>query len=276
MTRTGSKSQSTPVGHSWTDLKIYERRTELEAYEKARVQVFLLAGEALAAELTRLVEINLVEICTTTAGRQPGTWRLTKSGLELMRSPENGAGGHDARRNHDLPQRPAFEISPALDRYRGVTTTRAARTTYASRWLILRPKLTAAAMDILAIFAIITPAHVSNLWRAAFSAASPRQGPCRTDRGALCRRPCPPGPVRPGSAAAYDIQRAVADEIAGHRRGPDPRGPGRDRPGGAQRAGARRVHPVRARRGGRGAAPPGEPAQAGGGDEREPAGDPHQ
>ena len=65
------------------DLKIYERRTELEAYEKARVQVFLLPGEGLAAELAHLVEINLVEICTITAGRQPGTWRLTKNGLEF-------------------------------------------------------------------------------------------------------------------------------------------------------------------------------------------------
>jgi hypothetical protein len=42
------------------DLKIYERPYELEAYRRARVQVFLLPGEALAAELAHLVEVNLV------------------------------------------------------------------------------------------------------------------------------------------------------------------------------------------------------------------------
>ena len=49
----------------WTvlgrDLKIYERPGELEAYRRARVQVFLLPGEALAAELSRLVEVNLAQ-----------------------------------------------------------------------------------------------------------------------------------------------------------------------------------------------------------------------
>src|SRR5579863_9054885 len=45
------------------DRKIYERPHELEAYRHARVQVFLLPGEARAVELARLVEVNLAEIC---------------------------------------------------------------------------------------------------------------------------------------------------------------------------------------------------------------------
>jgi hypothetical protein len=62
------------------DLKIYERPFELEAYRRARVQVFLLPGEALAAELARLVEVNLAQICAIATGRQPGSWRLTETG----------------------------------------------------------------------------------------------------------------------------------------------------------------------------------------------------
>lgn len=72
--------------HGWTvigrDLKIYERPSELEAYRRARVQVFLLPGQALAAELVYLVEVNLARIGVIAASRQPGTWRLTKAGPE--------------------------------------------------------------------------------------------------------------------------------------------------------------------------------------------------
>ncbi len=49
--------------HRWTvlgrDLKIYERPSELAAYRASRLQVFLLPGEARAAELVELVEVNL-------------------------------------------------------------------------------------------------------------------------------------------------------------------------------------------------------------------------
>lgn len=62
------------------DLKIYERPAELAAYRRARVQVFLLPGQALAAELVRLVEVNLARICAIATTRTPGTWRLTESG----------------------------------------------------------------------------------------------------------------------------------------------------------------------------------------------------
>jgi hypothetical protein len=71
-----------PTG--WTvigrDLKIYERPSELAAYRQARIQVFLLPGQATSIELVRLIEINLREICTITTQRQVGTWRLSSGG----------------------------------------------------------------------------------------------------------------------------------------------------------------------------------------------------
>ncbi|MGH3199484.1 MAG: hypothetical protein ACRDNT_26985 [Streptosporangiaceae bacterium] len=71
-------------GRGWIvlgrDLKIYERPYELEAYRRARVQVFLLPGEAIAAELVHLVEVNLAQMCAIASGRQPGSWRLTETG----------------------------------------------------------------------------------------------------------------------------------------------------------------------------------------------------
>jgi Putative DNA-binding HTH domain len=74
------------AGRRWAiigrDVKIYERPWELEAYQRARVQVFLLPGQALAAELTRLVAVNLREIGAITSGRKVGTWRLTERGPE--------------------------------------------------------------------------------------------------------------------------------------------------------------------------------------------------
>lgn len=62
------------------DLKIYERPSELEAYRRAQVQVFLLPGQALAAALVHLVEVNLAPMCSIATTREPGTWRLTESG----------------------------------------------------------------------------------------------------------------------------------------------------------------------------------------------------
>lgn len=64
------------------DLKIYERPEELEAYKQARLQVFLLPGQAKVAELVELIEINLRQICAITPLRQVGTWRLTGAGPE--------------------------------------------------------------------------------------------------------------------------------------------------------------------------------------------------
>jgi len=71
-----------PTG--WTvigrDLKIYERPSEVAAYKKARIQVFLLPGQATSAELVSLIEINLRDMCTITTQRHVGTWRLTVTG----------------------------------------------------------------------------------------------------------------------------------------------------------------------------------------------------
>ena len=70
--------------HRWTvlgrDLKIYERPSELAAYRASRLQVFLLPGQARAAELVELVAVNLAQICAIASTRQPGTWRLTSRG----------------------------------------------------------------------------------------------------------------------------------------------------------------------------------------------------
>jgi len=86
------------AGRGWAiigrDLKIYERSEELAAYKRARVQVFLLPGQATSAELVELVEINLLGICTITTLRQVGTWRLTKTGPE----PYDVAGAQEAAR----------------------------------------------------------------------------------------------------------------------------------------------------------------------------------
>jgi hypothetical protein len=50
------------TGRGWAiigrDVKIYERPWEMEAYRRARVQVFLLPGQALAAQLTHLIAVT--------------------------------------------------------------------------------------------------------------------------------------------------------------------------------------------------------------------------
>jgi hypothetical protein len=63
------------------DVKIYERPAELTAYLRAGVHVFLLPGQAKVAQLVELIEINLADMCTCAAAKQPGTWRLTTGGL---------------------------------------------------------------------------------------------------------------------------------------------------------------------------------------------------
>lgn len=77
--------------HRWTvigrDAKIYERPAEREAYMRARVQVFLLPGQARVADLVHLVEVNLVAICAIASGRTPGTYRLTNTGPQPYEIP---------------------------------------------------------------------------------------------------------------------------------------------------------------------------------------------
>jgi hypothetical protein len=73
-------------GRGWAiigrDAKIYERPSELAAYKSARIQVFLLPGEATSAELVSFIERNLRDICAVTTLRRAGTWRLTWRGPE--------------------------------------------------------------------------------------------------------------------------------------------------------------------------------------------------
>ncbi len=90
--------------HRWTvlgrDLKIYERPSELAAYRASRLQVFLLPGQARAAELVELVAVNLAQICAIASTRQPGTWRLTSRGpqpfaiTERRPSPRSRGSAH--------------------------------------------------------------------------------------------------------------------------------------------------------------------------------------
>lgn len=70
------------------DLKIYERPAELEAYRQARLHVFLLPGEATAAQLTELVTICLADMCSVAVARAPQTWKLTKNGLQPYKPPK--------------------------------------------------------------------------------------------------------------------------------------------------------------------------------------------
>jgi hypothetical protein len=90
----------------WTiigrDVKIYERPEELAAYRRARVQVFLLPGQAMSAELVRLIEVNLRTICTLTTLRQVGTWRLTRTGVQ----PYDVAGAERAGRRRTRRSQP--------------------------------------------------------------------------------------------------------------------------------------------------------------------------
>jgi hypothetical protein len=91
----------------WTvlgrDLKIYERPSELAAYRASRLQVFLLPGQARAAELLELVEANLAQICAIASTRQPGTWRLTQRGPSLYEITEKRSGSGRRRSGQGTP-----------------------------------------------------------------------------------------------------------------------------------------------------------------------------
>jgi hypothetical protein len=70
-----------------TDLKIFERREEYEAYLRARVAVFLLPGQSLTVERVALVERNVAAMCSEASQRRAGVWRLTHSGIEVYHPP---------------------------------------------------------------------------------------------------------------------------------------------------------------------------------------------
>lgn len=70
-----------------TDIRIFEREHEYQAYLKARVPVFLLPAESKVAERVELVEHNLAAMCSLSSQRGPGVWRLTRNGPEVYEPP---------------------------------------------------------------------------------------------------------------------------------------------------------------------------------------------
>lgn len=66
------------------DTKILERPSELQAYRKSGLHMFLFPGEATVAELVELLSFNLREICTVTTQRRPQVLRATKNGLFVV------------------------------------------------------------------------------------------------------------------------------------------------------------------------------------------------
>jgi len=66
------------------DLKITRRPHELAAYRKAAVHMFLLPGEATAAQLRQLMADNLPTICTRGTERVPRLWRIHASGVHRL------------------------------------------------------------------------------------------------------------------------------------------------------------------------------------------------
>lgn len=66
------------------DAKIMQRPDELAAYRAAALHLFLLPGEALAADLRRLTADNLAAICTRGAERTPAVWKITTSGVRRL------------------------------------------------------------------------------------------------------------------------------------------------------------------------------------------------
>jgi hypothetical protein len=92
----GARDEDWPakVGrHHWTvlgrDLKIYERPSELAAYQASRLQVFLLPGQATASGLVGLAEINLAQICAIARRGSRERGASHTAGHNHLRSPRN-------------------------------------------------------------------------------------------------------------------------------------------------------------------------------------------
>ena len=79
-----------------TDIRIFEREHEYQAYLKAGTLVFLLPGESKVDERVDLVRRNLAEICSYANQRGAGVWRLTANGTEQYQPP--------AARNKNRPR----------------------------------------------------------------------------------------------------------------------------------------------------------------------------
>lgn len=79
-----------------SDIHIFQRPHEHQAYLKARVAVFLLPGESKIEERTTLIAHNLSAMCSEASQFRSGVWRLTLRGAEPYVAPE--AKGKGVRR----------------------------------------------------------------------------------------------------------------------------------------------------------------------------------
>lgn len=70
-----------------TDIRIFEREHEYQAYLKAGTLIFLLPGESTVAERVELIRRNLIAMCSHANQRGPGVWRLTTNGAERYQPP---------------------------------------------------------------------------------------------------------------------------------------------------------------------------------------------
>jgi hypothetical protein len=63
------------------DQHILQREIELQAYQTAKIHLFLLPGEATRQQIIDLLSLNLTEICTRATARQPDVYWLTRTGV---------------------------------------------------------------------------------------------------------------------------------------------------------------------------------------------------
>ncbi|TMR09309.1 hypothetical protein ETD86_44205 [Nonomuraea turkmeniaca] len=76
-----------PIVSRATDLRIFERPHEYDAYLKAGVPVFLMPGESKIDERKALISVCLSAMCSVASQRGAGVWRLTASGPERYEAP---------------------------------------------------------------------------------------------------------------------------------------------------------------------------------------------
>ena len=79
--RSGSRALAHTDGHACPATRRSSSGSELEAYRRAQLHLFLLPGEAKSATLTNLVSTCLADMCTAAVGRPAQCWKLTASGL---------------------------------------------------------------------------------------------------------------------------------------------------------------------------------------------------
>jgi hypothetical protein len=91
--------------HGWiviaSDIHIFERPNEYQAYLKARLAVFLLPGESRVAERLQLIGLNLAAMCGEASQLRSGVWRLTADGPEAYVPPAANTGRRRRARSMD-------------------------------------------------------------------------------------------------------------------------------------------------------------------------------